>query len=114
VLDGALELLTPSYTFLLAVSIVNLGLTLGLRLLIPAVHGFMGITGSALLCVAWGFYPVLGLIIDRAPLWAYRALLLGPAYLIWRLWISVLVRLKADEIPWIRTRRREETDQVRP
>jgi cellulose synthase/poly-beta-1,6-N-acetylglucosamine synthase-like glycosyltransferase len=112
VLDGALELLTPSYTFLLALSIVNLGLTAGLAWLVPAVRGIVGLTGSALLAVAWGLYPLLGLIIDRAPAWAFRALLLGPAYLVWRLWISTLVRLRGDRIAWVRTRRREEGDGV--
>jgi cellulose synthase/poly-beta-1,6-N-acetylglucosamine synthase-like glycosyltransferase len=112
VLDGAVELLMPSYTFLLAVSIANLGLAAGLAWLLPAVQGMVGVAGSALLCVAWGLYPVLGLLVDRAPAWAFRALLLGPAYLAWRLWISVLVRLRADKISWVRTERREERDQV--
>jgi cellulose synthase/poly-beta-1,6-N-acetylglucosamine synthase-like glycosyltransferase len=112
VLDGAVELLMPSYTFLLAVSMVNLGLAAALAWLVPAVGGMVGVVGSALLCVGWGLYPVLGLMVDQAPAWAFRALLLGPAYLVWRLWISVLVRLRADRIVWVRTRRREERDQV--
>jgi hypothetical protein len=102
----------PSYTFLLAVSVANLGLAAGLAWLLPAVQGMVGVAGSALICVAWGFYPVLGLLVDRAPAWAFRALLLGPAYLAWRLWISVLVRLRADKIGWVRTERREEREQV--
>ena len=113
VLDGALELLTPSYTFLLALSMANLCLTVALAWLAPGVRGLVGMGGAALLCAAWALYPVLGLVIDRAPAWAFRALLMGPAYLVWRLWISMLVRLRADKIVWVRTRRREEGDEVR-
>jgi cellulose synthase/poly-beta-1,6-N-acetylglucosamine synthase-like glycosyltransferase len=110
--DGALELLMPSYTFLTAASAINLGLVVGLMVLLPSVRGLLGVTGSALLLAAWGLYPLVGLLIDRAPAWAFRALLLGPAYLIWRLWISMLVRLRGDRIGWIRTRRREETKRI--
>lgn len=112
VLDGAIELLMPSYTFLLAVSVVNLGLVAGLAWLVPGVSGMLKVGGSALLCAGWVLYPLLGLLVDRAPGWAFQALLLGPAYLVWRLWISVLVRLRPDKIAWVRTRRREEQDGV--
>lgn len=113
VLDGALELLAPSYTFLLALSIANLGLTVGLTWLEPGALGLIGTGGAGLICAGWALYPVLGLIIDRAPAWAFRALLMGPAYLVWRLWISILVYLRGDQIVWVRTRRREEGDEVR-
>lgn len=113
-LDGALELLLPSFSFLAAASIVNLFLTIGTTLFIPSAGGLLGVSGAALLLFSWISYPLLGLIIDRAPGWAYRALLFGPLYLLWRLWISVLVRLRGDRVAWIRTQRREEIDQETP
>jgi len=109
-LDSALELLMPSYSLLIAASMVNLGLVVAMTFLFPVVDTPMGVTGSALLLVAWGLYPLIGLLVDRAPAWAFRALLLGPAYLGWRLWISVLVRLRRDRIAWVRTQRREEVE----
>jgi 1,2-diacylglycerol 3-beta-glucosyltransferase len=106
--DGALELLMPSYSFLTAAAAVNLGLVLGLNLVLPSVHGLLRVIGSVLLLVAWLGYPLAGLIVDHAPPWAYRALLLGPVYLAWRLWISALVRVRGGRIGWVRTPRREE------
>ncbi len=112
ILDGAVELLMPSYSFLVAASLINLGLVLGMDMLLPSARGLLGMAGSLLLLIAWGLYPVAGLIADRAPAWAFRALLIGPAYLLWRLWISMLVRLRGDRIGWVRTRRREETNRL--
>jgi cellulose synthase/poly-beta-1,6-N-acetylglucosamine synthase-like glycosyltransferase len=112
VLDGALELLMPSYSLLSGMSVLNVGLVAILAFLGSEVRDILGVTGSALLVAAWALYPVVGLIIDRAPVWAFRALLLGPVYLAWRLWISILVRLRGDRIAWVRTRRREEIDHT--
>ena len=109
-LDGAIELLMPSYSFLTAMSGANLALVLILGALRLPMAGLLGILGSSLLLTAWLVYPLLGLVIDRAPVWAFRALALGPVYLAWRLWIAVLVRLRGERIGWIRTRRREEVD----
>jgi cellulose synthase/poly-beta-1,6-N-acetylglucosamine synthase-like glycosyltransferase len=111
-LDGALELLMPAYSFLTAASGINLLLVLGLAALLPSVRGPLGEAASLLVVLAWGFYPLLGLVIDRAPARSFRVLLVGPVYLLWRLWISTLVRLRGGQVAWIRTRRREETDQA--
>jgi 1,2-diacylglycerol 3-beta-glucosyltransferase len=113
-LDGAVELLMPPYSFLVAVSAINLALVVALSLLLPLVSGLLGVAASLCMLGAWLLYPVLGLCIDRAPAWAYRALLLGPAYVAWRLWISVLVRLRGDRIGWVRTQRREESNRSNP
>jgi hypothetical protein len=85
---------------------------LSLGLLALPVRGPLGPLASLLMLGAWVLYPLAGLLIDRAPAWAFGALLLGPAYLAWRLWIALLVRVRSDRIAWIRTRRREETDGV--
>jgi hypothetical protein len=107
-LDGAMELLMPSYSFLAAASAVNLALVAGLGWLLPEVRGLLGVAGAAGLLAAWIAYPLAGLLADRAPGWAFRALLVGPAYLVWRLWISLLVRVRGERIAWVRTARREE------
>jgi glycosyltransferase involved in cell wall biosynthesis len=110
-LDGAVELLMPPYSLLVALSAINLVLVVALSLLLPSVSGLLGVTASVSVLGGWLLYPVLGLWIDRAPAWAYRALLLGPAYLAWRLWIAVLVRLRGERIGWVRTQRREESNR---
>jgi cellulose synthase/poly-beta-1,6-N-acetylglucosamine synthase-like glycosyltransferase len=110
--DGFLELTMPSYSFLVVVSLLVLGLESLFANLLPSVHGLLGSGGSFLLFVAWGLYFWLGLVIDQAPGWTYRALMLGPVYLFWRLWIAVRVRLGGDSVEWIRTPRREEVDHA--
>ncbi|HNS52815.1 MAG TPA: glycosyltransferase family 2 protein [Anaerolineae bacterium] len=108
-LDGLLELLTPGYSWLAAASAVHLAAVAVLEWIAPdARAGFLGLAGSTLLLLAWVAYPVLGLAIDRAPAPAFRALLLGPFYVGWRLWISVLVRIRGARTEWVRTRRRGE------
>jgi len=113
-LDGAVELLMPSYTYLVAGAAVNLIVVIALGLWLPTVRGLLGVAGSLALLGAWMLYPLAGLWIDRAPGWAYRALWMGPAYLIWRLWIAVLVRVRGERIGWVRTQRREESDRPKP
>jgi len=110
--DGLLELMIPSYSFLFTTSAVNALLVMACSILLPSVRGLLGSAGSVVLFVAWAMYFWLGLLIDQAPIWAYRALLLGPFYLVWRLWIAVQVRLRGDRIAWIRTRRREEINRA--
>jgi cellulose synthase/poly-beta-1,6-N-acetylglucosamine synthase-like glycosyltransferase len=113
-LDAALELLMPSYSFLAAASLLHLALLWLLSLLLPppsgngTLPGILSLPGAGLVAVAWILYPILGLVADRAPRWAFRSILIGPAYLIWRLWISLLVRLRRGRIAWVRTRRRDE------
>lgn len=107
-LDGALELLMPSYSFLAVVSLLNLALVAVLPALGLDVPGQLGVAGSAIVVGAWVAYPVAGLLADRAPAWAFKALVLGPLYLAWRLWIGFQVRFRGNRITWVRTRRREE------
>ena len=99
----------PPYSLLTTLAALNLVATLVLSVWLPAGLGWLGVWGVACLLAGWTLYPVLGLVLDRAPPWAFRALLLGPAYLLWRLWIALLVRVRGDRIAWQRTQRREET-----
>jgi cellulose synthase/poly-beta-1,6-N-acetylglucosamine synthase-like glycosyltransferase len=110
--DGALELLMPAFSILWAASALNLLLVAGLYAFGHAQYLVLRLPGSLLLLVAWSLYPVTGLIADRAPLWSFKTLLLGPLYLVWRLWISALARKRGDRIAWVRTQRREEADRV--
>jgi cellulose synthase/poly-beta-1,6-N-acetylglucosamine synthase-like glycosyltransferase len=110
--DGLLELLAPSYSFMAALSVTNLGLVIALDRWVPSIRGLMGAGVATVLVAAWVLYPFLGLFIDRAPAWAFQALLWGPVYLLWRLFLSVLLRLRGDQVRWIRTRRREESSDV--
>lgn len=103
-LDGGVELIMPAYSTLTALTLV-VAVIQGL-MLPQSGAGFFALTGAALL--AWLAYPVLGLWIDRAPASMYKALLYGPLYLMWRVWLAVLTRVLGRRIQWVRTQRREE------
>ncbi len=60
------------------------------------------IVGGVLWGASW-LFPLLGLILERVPRSAYRALLIGPPYVLWRLWIGLRVRLRRTPIAWART-----------
>jgi len=51
----------------------------------------------------WCAYPLLGLYLEKAPTWAYFALLFGPLFIIWRTWIVLKLRLFPQKIIWKRT-----------
>lgn len=103
-LDGAIELLMPAYSTLTALTLL---LVLIEWLLLSPPAGVFAVLMNASL-FAWILYPVLGLLLDRAPVSLYMALLYGPVYLAWRLWLTVLTRILGKRIQWVRTQRREE------
>jgi cellulose synthase/poly-beta-1,6-N-acetylglucosamine synthase-like glycosyltransferase len=102
-LDGALQAYLPSYSSLTM-------LALGLAGLGCVVYALMGRAPSSALfagwCAAIGMligYPFLGLLAGKAPLRAYFAVLMGPAYVVWRTWLAVVSRFRGRQVVWIRT-----------
>jgi cellulose synthase/poly-beta-1,6-N-acetylglucosamine synthase-like glycosyltransferase len=103
-LDSALELTVPPFSMLCVLSGGILVLQIGLRLIgAPSL-----IAPSAAMAALAFAYPLLGLWAERAPVASYRALLHGPFYALWRVWVGLTVRLRRGRVPWIRTRREEE------
>jgi cellulose synthase/poly-beta-1,6-N-acetylglucosamine synthase-like glycosyltransferase len=102
-LDKLLELTLPPFS----------QLALGAGLLLIAQGAFAWLGGQSALRAALSaglvglavIFPFLGLIATGAPPPAYRALLAGPFYILWRVWISLRVRLRPRSIAWVRTRR---------
>jgi len=90
-LDGFLQTMLLPYSPLVVVSGLlwadHIALTLA-GLVGPALPGAWS---TALFLLA--LYPFLGLALERAPAWAYRALLFGPFFILWRTGMDVLVQL---------------------
>lgn len=63
------------------------------------------VIGGAFWGASW-LFPLVGLMVERAPSSAYRALLIGPVYILWRFWIGLRVRLRRAPIDWVRTQHR--------
>ena len=105
-LDLALDLLLPPFSTL---AIAAAGTTAG-----AGVLAALGLTSwvlfgaAASLLLLAGLFPLIGLAAERAPASAYRALLHGPAYALWRAGIGLKAALRRGNVPWVRTRRTEE------
>ncbi len=104
--DLALDLLLPPFSILavLAAMIMLLSALLTLTGLIPRLL-FFGAVGLTALSVA---FPFVGLLAESAPRSAFRALIYGPMYALWRVWIGARALLQRGNVPWVRTRRTEE------
>jgi len=95
--DKLLELLLPPFSMMALLS----PLLVAMRWLTKE----RTMPGLALWGASW-LFPVVGLMLERAPRTAYRALLIGPFYVMWRLWIGVRVRGRRAPIAWVRTQHR--------
>jgi cellulose synthase/poly-beta-1,6-N-acetylglucosamine synthase-like glycosyltransferase len=102
-LDKLLELALPPFSLLALGSAALLLLQLLLSLATPWPPA-LRVTAAALLLLAFVF-PFAGLIATGAPPAAYRAMLAGPFYVLWRAGISIWVRLRYRSVAWVRTRR---------
>lgn len=107
-LDLALELLLPPFSTL---ALLAAGATVA-----SAILAALGLTTWTVFVVAACLtmlavaFPLAGLAAERAPANAYRALLHGPAYALWRIWIGLRVALRRGNVPWVRTRHTEESE----
>lgn len=109
-LDQAFELLLPPLSALAALS----SLVAAIHWLWPSLRLAFPLAISAGAVVAWGLFPFLGLLVDRAPVSAFLALLYAPLYVLWRLWIGLLARIRGRRVRWVRTRRHEEASTRLP
>jgi cellulose synthase/poly-beta-1,6-N-acetylglucosamine synthase-like glycosyltransferase len=103
-LDLALELALPSFSTMALLAPCLLVLHWSLGVARAPVAFVTAAVLAALVCV----YPFLGLLVERAPWHCYRALLFGPAYVAWRVWVGLLARLRPGQVRWVRTPRAEE------
>lgn len=98
-LDGAVSLSIPSYSTLTLLALILGGASLIWRGSLPG-----WLPGAWLATLALCFiYPWFGLALERAPAWAYLAILSGPVFMLWRTWINLLARLRGGKIHWVRT-----------
>lgn len=102
--DRGLELVLPPFSILAILSVA----LATLHALIPGLRQHRSLWTSFLTVAGWVAFPVVGLIIDRAPLRLFLAMVYGPFYVLWRIWIGVTAVLRGKGIQWVRTRRAEE------
>lgn len=102
-LDKLLELALPPFSMLAMASVVILLLQLVLVLL--KLQPTAWLTVGGMLVGLAVLFPFLGLLATHAPARAYEAMVVGPVYVLWRVWIGIWVRLRYRSLSWVRTRR---------
>jgi 1,2-diacylglycerol 3-beta-glucosyltransferase len=101
-LDGALQAYLPSYS--------TLTLAAAFLFVVQLILFWVGIRVPVGILVAWivfivllYLYPLFGLVLERAPLRAYAALLTGPVFMVWRTGLALQARLGRRQVTWVRT-----------
>jgi cellulose synthase/poly-beta-1,6-N-acetylglucosamine synthase-like glycosyltransferase len=107
-LDGILELCLPSFSTLC----VSIPILLLFQVAVFGLYPSRSFVTSIVLLTLALVYPLLGLVAARAPLSTLAALIYGPFYVVWRLWVGGIARLRHGRVPWTRTRRLEEEDRL--
>lgn len=102
-LDKLLELALPPFSLLALGSFLVL-LSHGVLAWLGGQSWFWVAIGAGLVGLAV-LFPFLGLAATGAPRTAYRALIAAPLYILWRIGITLRVRLRPKDISWVRTRR---------
>ncbi len=103
-LDRGIELMLPPYTILAAISVI----CLFLQLFLSPPFVFLSANGLLAVIAGWVLFPFLGLILDKAPKSLITALIFGPFYVVWRLWITAMAGFRGRGVQWVRTPRGEE------
>lgn len=102
-LDGALQASLPSYSTLSLLSLIVLGIQVAIDFFIMPVFPRPLLVAWATVVAALLVYPLFGLALERAPVRAYIAILLGPYFIVWRTWLAFISRFGRKQITWIRT-----------
>ncbi len=103
-LDGAVQAYFVSYSTLTIISLLGFAITLLVNLMFGAIFNWVLVWILLSLVILLGFYPYMGLLLERAPLRAYPAILLGPLFIPWRTWLAFKVRKNKQKIAWVRTK----------
>jgi len=103
ILDGALQSYLPAYSSLVVIVAACVAAMLAVVRAGPTELPALLVWSWLLLLVALFIYPFLGLVLERAPLRAYLAIVSGPLFILWRVWLSLLARLGRRDIHWVRT-----------
>ena len=105
-LDKLLELGLPPFSLLALGAVLVFLVQLALTMLVAWPLTLIAVSALSLLMAI--LFPFFGLILTDAPARSYRALLVGPFYILWRVGIGLWVRLRYRNLSWVRTRRTDD------
>ena len=102
-LDGALQAIFPSYSTLSFLVLIVLASQVSIDYFAGSIFPWPLISAWAAMVVTLLIYPMVGLALERAPLRAYIAMLMGPYFILWRTWLALISRFGGKQVTWIRT-----------
>jgi len=102
-LDGALQASFPSYSTLSLLVLIILAIQVPIDYFSESIFLLPLIGAWAAMVVTLMIYPLVGLALERAPVRAYIAILLGPYFILWRTWLALISRFGRKQVTWIRT-----------
>jgi cellulose synthase/poly-beta-1,6-N-acetylglucosamine synthase-like glycosyltransferase len=102
-LDGALQASFPSYSTLSLLVLIVLMIQVPTNYFIGYIFLWPLSGAWAAMVVTLLIYPLVGLALERAPVRAYIAILLGPYFILWRTWLAFISRFGRKQVTWIRT-----------
>jgi len=83
-LDGALQASFPSYSTLSLLVLIVLAIQVPIDYFMESIFLWPLIGAWAAMVVTLLIYPLVRLALERAPVRAYIAILLGPDFILWR------------------------------
>jgi 1,2-diacylglycerol 3-beta-glucosyltransferase len=102
-LDGAIQASFPAYSTLSVMSLIILMIQVLINYFIKQIFPWPLIGAWAAMVGTLLIYPLVGLALERAPIRAYIAILLGPYFILWRTWLAFISRFGRKQVTWIRT-----------
>jgi 1,2-diacylglycerol 3-beta-glucosyltransferase len=103
--DAAAEQLIPPFSVIAGATLALLPAAILTRARRATALGLALVAGEAV-------YSLAALVLARAPVSVYRALLYAPVFVAWKCWLYVRVLLGLDRAGWVRTARREGAPSV--
>ena len=102
-LDGAIQASFPSFSTLSLLSLILLMIQVVTHYSFKQILPWPLIGAWATMVALLFAYPLIGLALERAPVRAYLAILLGPYFILWRTWLAFISRFRRKQVTWIRT-----------
>lgn len=106
VMDVLLDLTFPSYSTLTVLGFSALLLQLFINLIATPLVPIYLLISWVILIAGLAIYPLLAMVLDRAPLRGYLVIFIGPVFVVWRTWQALLARFGKKPVTWVRTARR--------
>ena len=94
-LDAMMDLLIPPFAIVAGVTLLFLALA-------PFLGGTTGLLVALYLLVGQLLYLLSGLLLTKAPVKVYLALLYTPLFIVWKIWLYLRVLLRFEQQGWVR------------